>query len=89
LRVRRVSEMDTTDLPSATSRTDGVSGALLARSIILIVACVWFLALALPATQGDPASGIYDFLRGLAGALALLALAHVDWSAFRGMFGTD
>ena len=63
-------------------------GARLFRSLLLVVASVWFFLVAFPA-QADPSLGVPDLLRGLAVGLGLIAAALVDWSVFRGAFGVE
>lgn len=72
--------------PPTRDRDPGPGGLTQA---IHLMAGFWFLFLAVPSMSGDGSLAIYDFLRGLALGLALLALGHIRWSRFHGLFGID
>ena len=70
--------------PATRDRDPGPGGPTQA---IYLIAGIWFLFLALPSVPGEASPVVYDFLRGLALGLALLALGHIRWSRFHGLFG--
>ena len=70
--------------PGAVDRSEPVRAVPVFRTLLLVFAAAWFVILALPSTQGDPALGVPDLLHGLALGLALLAAAFIDW---RGILG--
>lgn len=67
--------------------SDRDSGSGGPRQVVLLIAAIWFLYLALPATSADSTPALFDFLRGLALGLALLTIGQIRLSAFRGVFG--